>query len=768
MPTLAEALDYMTANQMAMVLALDMRDAAVARRAFDIISQHNDYQGHSYLETTLFKVPAKAFPTVADFHDAFPSGNWKFVQYQPVYNTGDIAPGVIPTELQEFSGTDVASGATGFGSEQRIIEHLRSFEQSDINVVAVEIQIKAIGGILTDVLAAAKRDAKTGESKSVTVFSPYVDYYAPEDRDRTDPLFYKTDGSCCQRLSDFYYNGTPNGQPSDTRDDRGSMLYVNRQGFSGVTTDNPVAFTEELADIGRRNISYLQGSATTTSPGDERLRIMPVGDSITAGVNSGSGDGYPGPLKRRESGEGHPVDFVGSQRTSTGLANEGWSGQEIDFIRDKAMANIKDYFPNVVTLMAGTNDIGHGREAGAADRLVAFVRQIHEAVPDAQVVVGGLLPDADAATAAGHQRFTGQVQNLLSSSNLFYVRFVSFNDLDPHNEMAGLHPNDSGYAKMANTWGSAIDALLRSSRVAKRDEYKGGSGGSLTNCTNQNTWFPQGNLTLGNGHDGDQIHLADLNGDGRDDYLAVNKDGSVDAYVNGGGQPNHWIWYDYGRVAGGVGASGRNVMFADINGDGRDDYLAVGEQGRVDLHINGGGVPGKWIWYDEGKIADGIGKTVIPPESTNGELIPVSPYDLTWGDLNGDGRDDYIVANRTTGAAEAYLVLGDPFHPTLLPKGTIAYGAGPNGLSPQFENIDCDARGEYLRIDSESGAITGYRNDGPLAQGGWSWAGPLDIAYGTEAGSFNPVQLADMNGDGRADYVPIGLRGELLDVYLRG
>ncbi len=529
----------------------------------------------------------------------------------------------------------------------------------------------------------------------------------------------------------------------------------------GQTLSDIAGYLPELA----RNLRATSQPPASTGA---NLRVMPVGDSITEGFNSTTGNGYREALERLEVAQQHPVDYVGSHRSGSmaNSRNEGWSAQEIDFIQDKTMAHLKEYSPNVVTLLAGTNDIGNGREAGAAQRLVSFVAQIRATVPDAMVLVGGLLPDASADTAAAHRRFNDLVQLLLPAGDLAHLRFVAFDDLDPRGEMAGLHPNDSGYSSMASRWSATIDDLLAYGLIPPREA--GGGGGSA--CIDLNTWYPQGTLTLGNGHSQDQVRLADLNGDGRDDYLTVNDDGSVDAYVNGGGKPGNWVWYDYGRIAGGVGAPGREVMFADINGDGRDDYLTVSDSGAVHLWINGGGIPGDWIWYDEGTIAGGVNKTIrAPQQSDRGELVQPAKYSLTFADLNGDGRDDYIVTTIDSGAAEAWLVGGDPFHPTLLPQGTVAWGAGPGGLPPEFANINCDHRADYLRISpSPGGAVMGYRNDGPAPQGGWSWAGPLDIAGGASRSPSSRVALADMNGDGRDDYLVVGVRGELTNVFLRG
>ncbi|KOV25732.1 hypothetical protein ADK58_15990, partial [Streptomyces sp. XY152] len=75
----------------------------------------------------------------------------------------------------------------------------------------------------------------------------------------------------------------------------------------------------------------------------------------------------------------------------------------------------------------------------------------------------------------------------------------------------------------------------------------------------------------GVGAAGSTIRFADLNGDGRADYLKVNADSSVQAWINGGPNPKEpvgsdWLWYPQQTVAGGVGAAGSTIRFADLNG----------------------------------------------------------------------------------------------------------------------------------------------------------------------------------------------------------
>jgi hypothetical protein len=273
MSSLQQVLDYLTSHQIAMVLALDLRDAAAATAAWNVISSTKDYQGNSYALSTLFKIPGKAFLNGQNYTDtslfknAFSAGRgYPAVHFQPVYNTGDIA-------------------ANLYGNEQNIITQLRSFENdSTIDVTAVEVQYKQSAGILLNVLSAARTSPKKTGPETVSIFSPYVDYWSTNDPNHTLTLFFTTNGYCCVPLSTFYYNtptipvqpimvnpappfsnptqSNPNydsSRPTDSADLRGSYDFVVGQGYNSVTRDDAPSFVSKLGAAGKRNISYMQG-----------------------------------------------------------------------------------------------------------------------------------------------------------------------------------------------------------------------------------------------------------------------------------------------------------------------------------------------------------------------------------------------------------------------------------------------------------------------------------------------------------------------------
>ena len=84
--------------------------------------------------------------------------------------------------------------------------------------------------------------------------------------------------------------------------------------------------------------------------------------------------------------------------------------------------------------------------------------------------------------------------------------------------------------------------------------------------------------------------MADINGDGRDDFLFVDSiDGSMTAWMNGGqiessGSAFQWNWK--GVVATGDFTRGACIEFGKLYGLGRADY--IGEHHATPIHVDAG------------------------------------------------------------------------------------------------------------------------------------------------------------------------------------
>ncbi len=217
-----------------------------------------------------------------------------------------------------------------------------------------------------------------------------------------------------------------------------------------------------------------------TSAFSQKIRLMPLGASITEGFRSSTGDGYRGPLFKQLINEVTSLDFVGSKKNGqmSDPDNEGHGGYRIEQIGDLTSDAVSKYRPNVVTLLVGTNDMGQNYQvATAPDRLGAVIDKILAAGPDATVLVAEIVPsanaDTQARTATYNSKIPGVVQARANAGK--HVAFVSISSVNVGDLVDdGIHPNDAGYQKIANAWYAGVKKAILNGWI-KDPVFVGGS-----------------------------------------------------------------------------------------------------------------------------------------------------------------------------------------------------------------------------------------------------------------------------------------------------
>jgi lysophospholipase L1-like esterase len=282
-------------------------------------------------------------------------------------------------------------------------------------------------------------------------------------------------------------------------------------------------------------------------------------------------------------------------------------------------------------------------------------------------------------------------------------------------------------------------------------------------------WKSVGEIATGVGSPGSEVQFADITGDGKADYLVVDPaTGTTTAWANGGqnaSAQDGWLWTSLPVVVNGdddIGQgpnllgdpSGTRVQYADIDGDGKADFLAVLPGGGVYAWLNGGVVGGAFAWTSEGEIATGVGS----PGS-----------EVQFADVTGDGKADYLVVDAASGAVTLWRNGGANASANngwdWIPDGQIATGVAP-GAQIQFGDVNGDGKADYLDVDPSTGSVTAYQNGGADASAtdGWLWTPMGAIADGIG----NQIQFADMSGNGRDDYLDVRPDGSVLEWYNAG
>ncbi len=195
-----------------------------------------------------------------------------------------------------------------------------------------------------------------------------------------------------------------------------------------------------------------------------RLKIMPLGDSITFGDPDISYGSYRNLLWTLLTDDGCIVDFVGSQKSGKGIPdpdNEGHSGWKITNIKNGIDSEgwLETYQPDIILLHIGSNDIRHGYLTDAPANLSALLDDILLRLPQVHVIVAQIVPFSSGPTR-GHRSYNDAIPAIAASKGP-RVSMVDMQNVLSNGDFAdSYHPTAEGYDKLARAWESAILAIL--------------------------------------------------------------------------------------------------------------------------------------------------------------------------------------------------------------------------------------------------------------------------------------------------------------------
>ncbi|KAH8797345.1 hypothetical protein F5884DRAFT_815081 [Xylogone sp. PMI_703] len=534
---------------------------------------------------------------------------------------------------------------------------------------------------------------------------------------------------------------------------------------------NPNATAAELGEMYRRNALNKRSLANGVT-----LRIMPLGASIVYGYLSHDHNGFRYGLRNQLIYSGNLVNMVGSVQAGTMVDSdvEGWPGYIIDQVAEKAELTIPQQ-PNVVLLHVGTNDMtGNIDINNAHNRLSKLIDRLFDAIPGVTVIASTLLPNSNSAAEDRIKIFNANIPGMIETHLAkgrkitlvdFSSSYFSLKDIQD-----GTHPTDAGYQKMAEVWyqgllvADALGWITAPANVAGVDDTKFGGGttcdkvpgnaicgfkaqlgfgyddgpfqhtatnvGSFTGFTN-----PSG-VTFNNPYS-EGVYWADINGDGIDDYVYVaansNKGLGV-ALSTGNGNLGPYLFFDFAPSCDREG-----VLFADMTGDGRYDFCCVAPKGDLSCWQNNpGSDPRSPSWSSMGRVKASEG---YPREA------------VRLADIDGDGRADYLCldgkgniwgwrngANTNVAPSYWYKMKGAASGlPDLAMDGW------------KFADLNGDHKDDLVWVDKKTGAVSTWINQRGYDVG----LGPVWQSMGvTHAGFGKPtnVTFGRFIGSGRADY----------------
>jgi lysophospholipase L1-like esterase len=217
-------------------------------------------------------------------------------------------------------------------------------------------------------------------------------------------------------------------------------------------------------------LTFVITQSATSAPAP--VRIMPLGDSITAGPGC-----WRAFLWDQLQRAGYTdIDFVGTQNSGgcsvpLDADHEGHSGFAATGIADQNQLPpwLSATHPDIVLMHLGTNDMWGGT-ISTAQILTAYsklVDQMRASNPNMKIIVAKIIP-MEPSTCTGCAQRVVDLDNAIpawaagrttSASPITVVdQWTGFSAAT--DTFDGVHPVDSGFQKMANRWYPAVAAAL--------------------------------------------------------------------------------------------------------------------------------------------------------------------------------------------------------------------------------------------------------------------------------------------------------------------
>lgn len=365
------------------------------------------------------------------------------------------------------------------------------------------------------------------------------------------------------------------------------------------------------------------------------IRIMPLGDSITAGW--GTPDSYRDSLWGKLAQFDGAFDFVGSRQGGPAFLpdrdHQGTPGQRADELIPLVSDLMRSYRPDIVLLMMGTNDVVQGGQAGASSLrfdIGEILSRIAAELPNTKVLVSTLPPLAadvygsNFVPAANHEIRMAVADALMKGQPVGLVQpTLTVSDL-----YDGVHPTAAGHAKLADSWHQAIAAEL--SAFGENNVIGSEVGDRLIGNDTHNALYGRAGNDVVYGLGGEDR----LYGAAGDDRLH-------------GGAGNDLVRGDAGRDVMSGGAGYDRFVFTSVSNSRlttRDVITDFTRGDKIDLSL---------IDANTKRSGNQAFKTVSDFTGSPGQL----QWDKTsWGftvsgDVNGDGRADFAMSVKTALAA---------------------------------------------------------------------------------------------------------------------
>ena len=144
----------------------------------------------------------------------------------------------------------------------------------------------------------------------------------------------------------------------------------------------------------------------------------------------------------------------------------------------------------------------------------------------------------------------------------------------------------------------------------------------------------------------------------------------------------------------------------------------------------------------------------------------VLPYGVAIGDLDGDGKPDFVATNNNDSSISVFrnTGTGDSLSSnSFAPAVNFTTGKGPWGVA--IADLDGDGKLDIVVSNGNDGSISVFRNtstSGSIAAGSFT---RLDFPTGSGGGGGYGIAVADLDGDGKPDVVVTNRMSGTMSVF---
>ena len=245
------------------------------------------------------------------------------------------------------------------------------------------------------------------------------------------------------------------------------------------------------------------------------------------------------------------------------------------------------------------------------------------------------------------------------------------------------------------------------------------------------------------------VRLADVNGDGKADMIGRNADGVHVALSTGLGFENEELWSSEFSDNKGWGAAEYHstIRWADVNGDQKADLIIRSADGvRVALST-GNGFEQSTLWTNYfSDDSKQPWKKVVGYSGT-----------ICSADVNGDGLADIVA--RGPGGIYVSLSSSTSFlQPVIWTSefsdlGTIAWKEAKYSSTFQLADVNGDGKADLIARGPKGILVSLSTGSGFQPASLWSASFSDASGWGNDEGYFGAIRLGDVNGDGMADVI---------------